>query len=79
MVYRVGQKGPQAIDTGSRLGMSILFLENCLVGLEVLVVLAKEVNHYFRSLSGISSKMRETVTRRSITTLKAGIEPSHWA
>ena len=49
------------------------------LGLEVLVVLEKEVNHCFQSLFGISSKMREMVTRRPITTLKAGIEPSNWA
>ena len=33
----------------------------------------------FQSLFGISSKMREIVARRAITTLKAGIEPSKWA
>ena len=47
--------------------------------LRSLVVLEKEVNQCFQSLFGISSKMREMVTRRPITTLKAGIEPSNWA
>ena len=41
--------------------------------------LGKKVNHCFQSLFGISSKMGEMVTRRPITTLKAGMEPSNWA
>ena len=50
-----------------------------ILGLEVLVVLVKEVNRCFQSFCGISSKTQWMVTGRQTTTLKAGIEPSNWA